>query len=219
MNEETSPEKKPVIPKSPKLPKIKRSAFLIKKLKPKPKIKNTLTLAVRGTPDIPYLAPIERQTPEGDDNFILTKSVSETNLQGTWKVDHLRKDSVDQSSDQSVSKVERSKGILDPEDGPPERAKSLENLKDMPAYGELIVDQAAARSNANQNSSKPKDHLYKILVIGDLGTGKTSIIKRYVHRFFTQHYRATIGVDFALKVLNWDDNTLIRLQLWDIAGK
>lgn len=67
--------------------------------------------------------------------------------------------------------------------------------------------------------NKPKDHLYKILVIGDLGTGKTSIIKRYVHRFFTQHYRATIGVDFALKVLNWDDNTLVRLQLWDIAGK
>uniref|UniRef100_V5GRC7 Ras-related protein Rab n=1 Tax=Anoplophora glabripennis TaxID=217634 RepID=V5GRC7_ANOGL len=74
-------------------------------------------------------------------------------------------------------------------------------------------------SNANQTTSKPRDHLYKILVIGDLGTGKTSIIKRYVHRFFTQHYRATIGVDFALKVLNWDENTLIRLQLWDIAGQ
>jgi len=64
-----------------------------------------------------------------------------------------------------------------------------------------------------------KEHLYKILVIGDLGTGKTSIIKRYVHNFFSVHYRATIGVDFALKVLNWDDNTLIRLQLWDIAGQ
>lgn len=74
-------------------------------------------------------------------------------------------------------------------------------------------------SNATQSTSKPKDHLYKILVIGDLGTGKTSIIKRYVHRFFTQHYRATIGVDFALKVINWDENTLIRLQLWDIAGQ
>jgi len=74
-------------------------------------------------------------------------------------------------------------------------------------------------SNLHQPGTKPKDHLYKILVIGDLGTGKTSIIKRYVHQFFSQHYRATIGVDFALKVLNWDANTLIRLQLWDIAGQ
>lgn len=64
-----------------------------------------------------------------------------------------------------------------------------------------------------------REHLYKILVIGELGTGKTSIIKRYVHQFFSQHYRATIGVDFALKVLTWDQNTIIRLQLWDIAGK
>lgn len=68
-------------------------------------------------------------------------------------------------------------------------------------------------------TTKPRDHLYKVLVIGDLGTGKTSIIKRYVHQFFSQHYRATIGVDFALKVINWDDNTIIRLQLWDIAGQ
>lgn len=64
-----------------------------------------------------------------------------------------------------------------------------------------------------------KEHLYKLLVIGDLGVGKTSIIKRYVHQNFSPHYRATIGVDFALKVLSWDAETVVRLQLWDIAGK
>lgn len=64
-----------------------------------------------------------------------------------------------------------------------------------------------------------KEHLYKLLVIGDLGVGKTSIIKRYVHQNFSSHYRATIGVDFALKVLHWDPDTVVRLQLWDIAGE
>ncbi|XP_062520317.1 ras-related protein Rab-38-like [Corticium candelabrum] len=68
-------------------------------------------------------------------------------------------------------------------------------------------------------SGEKKEHLYKVLVIGDGGVGKTSFIKRYVHQFFSVHYKATIGVDFALKLLSWDSNTFIRLQLWDIAGQ
>jgi len=61
------------------------------------------------------------------------------------------------------------------------------------------------------------EHLFKILIVGDMGTGKTSIIKRYVHNIFTMNYKSTIGVEFALKVVNWDSKTEIRLQLWDIA--
>ncbi|KAM8899673.1 ras-related protein Rab-38 [Spinachia spinachia] len=64
-----------------------------------------------------------------------------------------------------------------------------------------------------------RERLLKVLVIGDLGVGKTSLIKRYVHRVFSQHYRATIGVDFALRMLHWDQKTAVRLQLWDIAGQ
>lgn len=38
-----------------------------------------------------------------------------------------------------------------------------------------------------------REYLYKILVIGDVGTGKTSIIKRYVHNIFSVNYKSTVS--------------------------
>src|SRR5438128_3372756 len=67
--------------------------------------------------------------------------------------------------------------------------------------------------------NEPHEYLWKVLVIGAIGSGKTCWITRYVHGKFSSYYKSTIGADFALKVVKWNDTTSVRLQLWDIAGQ
>lgn len=69
------------------------------------------------------------------------------------------------------------------------------------------------------SGAEREGHLFKVLVVGNTAVGKTSVIKRYAHDTFSEQFLSTIGVDFALKILNMNDDTIIRLQLWDIAGQ
>lgn len=45
------------------------------------------------------------------------------------------------------------------------------------------------------------DFLFKIVVIGDCGIGKTSLVQRFKSGVFTERYTNTIGVDFAMKTI------------------
>ena len=63
-----------------------------------------------------------------------------------------------------------------------------------------------------------RECLFKVLLIGDPGVGKTSFVQRYTNNMFRTDYKGTVGVDFALKILTLDKDTVIKLQLWDIAG-
>ncbi|VDP19581.1 unnamed protein product, partial [Soboliphyme baturini] len=50
---------------------------------------------------------------------------------------------------------------------------------------------------AEVKAQNPEEYSFKILVIGDAGSGKTSIVKRYVHNLFSQHYQATVSRQIA----------------------
>ena len=59
----------------------------------------------------------------------------------------------------------------------------------------------------------------KIILLGDSGVGKTSISGRYIDSSFKDAYQATLQVEKRVKIINEDDKTSLRLNIWDTAGQ
>ncbi|KAJ8673438.1 hypothetical protein QAD02_004700 [Eretmocerus hayati] len=62
------------------------------------------------------------------------------------------------------------------------------------------------------------DYLFKIVLIGDCGTGKTCIVQKFRSGNFIQRHGSTIGVDFSMKTVLVDGKR-VKLQIWDTAGQ
>ena len=58
----------------------------------------------------------------------------------------------------------------------------------------------------------------KLILIGDVAVGKTSIINSFLGQKFSDEYEPSIGVDFFSKTIKYKDK-LIKLQIWDSAGQ
>lgn len=59
----------------------------------------------------------------------------------------------------------------------------------------------------------------KLVLCGSWGVGKTSIRRQYMGETFMQDHLSTLGADFAVKRVNIDNDTILELQIWDLAGQ
>ena len=69
-----------------------------------------------------------------------------------------------------------------------------------------------------QIPKKSYDYIFKVSLIGDASTGKTSIILRFIDNDFKEETSSTIGVDFKIVSLELEKNIFAKMQIWDTCG-
>ncbi|BBG98881.1 RAB GTPase homolog 1A [Prunus dulcis] len=62
------------------------------------------------------------------------------------------------------------------------------------------------------------DYLFKLLLIGDSGVGKSCLLLRFADDSYIDSYISTIGVDFKIRTVE-QDGKVVKLQIWDTAGQ
>ncbi|CAI5976137.1 unnamed protein product [Closterium sp. NIES-65] len=87
------------------------------------------------------------------------------------------------------------------------------------AVAESAVSAAEAfRYQILSNMNPEYDYLFKLLLIGDSGVGKSCLLLRFADDSYLESYISTIGVDFKIRTVELDGKT-IKLQIWDTAGQ
>ncbi|KAM0909921.1 hypothetical protein ACQ4PT_014512 [Festuca glaucescens] len=62
------------------------------------------------------------------------------------------------------------------------------------------------------------DYLFKVVLIGDSGVGKSNLLTRFTRNEFSLESKSTIGVEFATRSIHVDDK-VVKAQIWDTAGQ
>lgn len=62
------------------------------------------------------------------------------------------------------------------------------------------------------------EELFKIVLIGDSGVGKTNMMTQYLRKEFNENSKATVGVEFGSKVMEIEGKQ-VKAQIWDTAGQ
>jgi small GTP-binding protein len=82
----------------------------------------------------------------------------------------------------------------------------------------LTTDRHQNRFYAMGTRDDEYDYLFKVVLIGDSGVGKSNLLSRFTRNEFNLESKSTIGVEFATRSIQVDGKT-IKAQIWDTAGQ
>jgi Ras-related protein Rab-6A len=82
-----------------------------------------------------------------------------------------------------------------------------------------LISTPSSRSVVNNQPGEGDVPKFKVVLLGDESSGKTSVIRRAVEDKFSKEYEATLGVDLFTKTISVPDKGDIRLQVWDTSGQ
>ena len=68
------------------------------------------------------------------------------------------------------------------------------------------------------SKAKDFDYLFKLVIIGDTGVGKSCLLSRFSDNTYTENYISTIGIDFRFRTIKMNQR-ILKLQIWDTAGQ
>ena len=77
---------------------------------------------------------------------------------------------------------------------------------------------ASGRNYSNEENMLSFVNEFKIILLGKLSVGKTSILTRYISNVFNADHKSTIKVDFQIKVVNVNNEVKAKLNIWDTCG-
>ena len=131
-------------------------------------------------------------------------------------------------SNNVVRYTEVDNDILNPIEG-----LGTSNLNNIPNYQENKdndenKENPDNKEQTDQSKNNTKSPLYntnkqvynlKIIVLGDIAVGKTSLIGRYITNTFSDQYKSSIGCELKQKTVDIDKDMQAKLQIWDTAGE
>uniref|UniRef100_A0A8C9FP46 Ras-related protein Rab-25 n=1 Tax=Pavo cristatus TaxID=9049 RepID=A0A8C9FP46_PAVCR len=84
---------------------------------------------------------------------------------------------------------------------------------------EIPSDRSAAAALCRMRGKDEEyDFLFKVVLIGDSGVGKSNLLSRFTRNEFNLESKSTIGVEFATRSIQVDNKT-VKAQIWDTAGQ